>query len=115
MERIHPLEILLKELSRCHCDNGINILLIDGVSEQAIEYIESINDPSRKKMNSIKEMTIRQLDTIPALVKKYKKSFNRVTRIGDQTIHRKCLTTAEHAISDFIHYFTEENNPARQT
>ena len=114
MERIHTLEILLKELSRCHNDNGINILLIDSVSEQAIDYIESIDVPSRKKMNSIKEMTIQQLDTIPALVKKYKKSFNSNTRVGDQNIHRKCVTTAEHAISDFIHHFTEENNPARQ-
>jgi len=114
MERIHTLEILLQELSRCHRDNGINILLIDGVSEQAIDYIESIDDPSREKMNSVKEMTIQQLDTIPAMVKKYKKSFNRKTRVGDQKIHRKCVDTAEHAISDFIHYFTEEKNPARQ-
>ena len=114
MERVQPLEILLKELSQCHRDNGINILLIDGASEQAIDYIESIDDPSRKKMNSIKEMTIQQLDTIPALVKKYKKSFNGKTRVGDQHIHRKCITIAEHAISEFIHYFTEENNPARK-
>ena len=114
MERIHPLENLLKELSQCHQDNGISILLIDGVSEQAIEYIESIDDPSRKKMNLIKEMTIEQLDTIPSLVKKYKKSFNGKTRLGDQKIYKKCVVTVEEAISDFIHYFTEENNPARQ-
>ncbi len=114
MERVHPLEVLLKELAQCRRDNGINILLIDGVSEQAIEYIEAIDDPSRKQLNMIKETAIRQLDTIPAMVKKYKRSFNRNTRIGDQKIHGKCVAVAEHAISDFINYFTEEKNPARQ-
>ncbi|MBC8314057.1 MAG: hypothetical protein ISR57_06440 [Bacteroidales bacterium] len=114
MERVHPLEVLLKELAQCRRDNGINILLIDGVSEQAIEYIEAIDDPSRKQLHMIKEIAIQQLDTIPTMVKKYKRSFNHKTRIGDQKIHGKCVAVAEHAISDFINYFTGEKNPARQ-
>ena len=113
MERIQTLEVLLHDLSRCHKDNGINILMIDGVSETAIECIESIDRKSGNRLAQIKEKTIHQLDSIPEMVKKYKKTFNRETRTGDPHIYRQCVETAEHAISDFIHHFSEINRPAR--
>jgi len=113
MERVQTLEVLLNELSQCRNDNGINILMIDGVSEKAIECIESIDEQTGNRLADVKEMSIHQLDSIPEMVKKYKKTFNRTTRIGDPHIHKQCLETAEHAITDFIYHLTKINNPAR--
>jgi len=102
MKRIHTLEVLLDELAQCREDNGINILMIDGVSETASECIESLSFPINTPLEQSRTETLEQLSSIHELVREYKRSFDKTTRTGDPVIHRQCLFTAEHAIMEFL-------------
>lgn len=105
MQTLSTLELLLAEINKCRKDNGLCFLVIDAITEQAIEKIQSISNPESQELKQIKNFTVSQLSTIPSMIEEYKKSFDKNSRKGDPRIHKKYVSTAENALSFFLEHY----------